>query len=243
MAHFHLAQLYPNLMNLYGDRGNLLCLQKRLEWYGHDSSIENINPGDNLDFKHIDLLFMGGGSEREQELVLQDLVSKTDSLMKAIEEGLPVLCICGAYQLLGEYYRSHEGKEMQGLGLFSFFTQGFKERLTGDILIHTTLNGVEERVVGFENHGGRTYFIDKRLQAFGNVIKGFGNNGEDQQEGIRYKNLLGSYLHGPLLPKNPKVADFFIKAMGERKGFNIDRILDDSLENYAHEQVKRKLMG
>ncbi|WP_276623921.1 type 1 glutamine amidotransferase [Syntrophomonas wolfei] len=243
MAHFHLAQLYPNLMNLYGDRGNLLCLQKRLEWYGHDSSIENINPGDNLDFKHIDLLFMGGGSEREQELVLQDLADKTDSLMKAIEEGLPILFICGAYQLLGEYYRSHVGKEMQGLGLFSFFTQGLKERLTGNILIHTTLNGAEESVVGFENHGGRTYFIDKRLQAFGSVIRGFGNNGEDKQEGIRYKNLLGSYLHGPLLPKNPKVADFFIKAMAERKGLKIECILDDSLENYAHEQVKRKLMG
>lgn len=243
MEHFHLAQLYPNLMNLYAARGNLICLQKRLEWYGFDSNIININHGDKLDFKHIDLLFMGGGSEREQELILQDLSKRADPLMQAIEEGLPVLFICGAYQLLGEYYRSHEGKELQALGFFSFFTQGFRERLTGNILTHTELNQKEESVVGFENHGGRTYFIDRRLQPFGRVIKGFGNNGEDKQEGIIYRNLLGTYLHGPLLPKNPRVADFFIKAMTGRRSVNLDKTLDDNLENYAHEQIKKRILG
>ncbi len=243
MKHFHLAQLYPNLMNLYGDIGNLICLQKRLEWYGYFPQIERINSGEKIDFKHIDMLFMGGGSEQSQEQALLDLRNAADSLMEAIEGGLPMLFICGAYQLLGTYYHSPEGRKLPCLELFPFHTRGFKGRLTGDILIEINLDGKEEEVIGFENHGGKTYFQENSLSAFGKVLKGFGNNGEDRMEGIRYKNLIGSYLHGPLLPKNPKVADFFIKAMAERKGIEIDRVLDDSLENNARWQVKRKLMG
>ncbi|MBC7076115.1 MAG: glutamine amidotransferase [Syntrophomonadaceae bacterium] len=243
MADFTIAHMYPDLLNLYGDRGNLLCLQKRLEWYGHGCVIKDISLGENLDYTGIDMIFMGGGSDREQGLVYQDLADKADRLKAEIRAGLPVLCICGAYQLLGMYYRSHDGKIMQGLGFFNFYTQGKKRRLIGNILVQSTVAGRPVTVVGFENHGGRTYFQDDGLQPFGKVIKGYGNNGEDGTEGVTYKNLVGTYLHGPLLPKNPAVADFFIQAMCSRKGVTNDKTLDDSIENFAHEQVKEKLLG
>jgi len=234
--------MYPDLLNLYGDRGNLLCLRKRIEWYGYSCEIKTINLGDDINFKQIDMLFMGGGSDREQNLVYQDLLKKADQLKTEIVHGLPTLCICGAYQLLGKYYRSFDGNIMQGLGFFDFYTEGRKERLIGNILIESeVVDG--QTVVGFENHGGRTYLTDPSLKPFGRVIKGYGNNGEDRQEGIYYENLIGTYLHGPLLPKNPRVADFFIKTMFARRGITIINQLDDAIENMAHEQVKRKILA
>lgn len=243
MADFNIAHLYPDLMNLYGDRGNLLCLKRRLEWYGHNCRIENINLGGSLDFSRIDMIFIGGGSDREQLLVYEDLIKKADQLMAQFDTGLPALCICGAYQLLGKYYRSHDGQTMKGLGFFDFFTQGQPSRLIGNILLNSELNGHSTTVVGFENHGGRTYIEDARLKPFGTVVRGFGNNGEDKSEGMIYRNLIGTYLHGPILPKNPAVADFFIKAMSARKGIRIDRQLNNDIENFAHEQVKQKILG
>lgn len=243
MAKFVIAHMYPDLMNLYGDRGNLICLQKRLGWYGHQSVIAPINLHDQLDFKKIDMLFMGGGSDREQGLVYNDLLVKADKLMQEIENGLPVLCICGAYQLLGKYYKSHDGTVMDGLGFFDLHTDGKKERLIGNILLAADISGQKTTVVGFENHGGRTYLNDSKLQPFGKVVKGYGNNGEDGGEGLMFNNLIGTYLHGPLLPKNPIIADFFIRAMAQRQG--IDRLhpLDDSIEICAHEQVKKKILA
>ncbi|MDD3023571.1 MAG: glutamine amidotransferase [Syntrophomonadaceae bacterium] len=243
MADFNIAHLYPDLMNLYGDKGNLLCLKRRLEWYGHNCNIKSISLGSNVEFGAIDMIFMGGGSDREQGLVYEDLIAKADQLMARIEAGLPALCICGAYQLLGKYYRSHDGQTMQGLGFFDFFTQGKAPRLIGNILLNADLDGQSSTVVGFENHGGRTYLNDSKLMPFGTVVKGFGNNGEDKSEGIKYGNLIGTYLHGPLLPKNPAVADFFIKAMSSRKGVEIVQMPNDDIENFAHEQVKRKILG
>jgi len=240
---FIIAHLYPDLMNLYGDRGNLLCLKKRMEWYGLECDIKSINLHDKLDFSQIDMIFMGGGSDREQGLVYHDLLNKADQLMDEINRGLPTLCICGAYQLLGSYYKSHDGKIMDGLGFFKFYTVGKKGRLIGNILIETEIQGHVSTVVGFENHGGRTYFDDINLQGLGTVIKGYGNNGEDKTEGIRFNNLIGTYLHGPLLPKNPVLADFFIQAMTDRKGIKLGKVLDDSIENTAHEQVKKKIIS
>lgn len=235
--------MYPDLMNLYGDRGNLICLQKRLDWYGHQGEIVPINLKDQLDFKQLDMLFMGGGSDREQGLVYNDLLVKADKLMQEIENGLPVLCICGAYQLLGKYYKSYDGTIMDGLGFFDLHTEGKKARLIGNILLASEINGENTTVVGFENHGGRTYLNDNKLQSFGTVIKGHGNNGEDGGEGLKYKNLIGTYLHGPLLPKNPSIADFFIRAMAQRKGIDLLHSLDDSIENFAHEQVQKKILA
>ena len=235
--------MYPDLMNLYGDRGNLICLQKRMQWYGLDCNIKNIHLEDKLDFNQIDMLFMGGGSDREQGLVYNDLIKKADQLMQHINDGLPMLCICGAYQLLGTYYQSHDGQVMEGLGFFPFYTVGKKDRLIGNILLESEFNGHKSTVVGFENHGGRTYFDDQNLQALGTVTKGHGNNGEDKTEGICFQNLIGTYLHGPLLPKNPLLADFFIQAMTQRKGIELDTVLDDSIENIAHEQVRKKILS
>lgn len=241
MKRFVIAHMYPDLMNLYGDRGNLLCLQKRISDYGHNCEIQSLYLNDKIDFSKIDMIFMGGGSDREQGLVYNDLLVKADKLMQEIEDGLPALCICGAYQLLGNYYKSHDGSILNGLGFFDLHTEGRKNRLIGNIVIESDINGQKFSVVGFENHGGRTYLNDQKLSPFGTVIKGHGNNGEDGSEGLWYKNLIGTYLHGPLLPKNPHIADFLIRAMADRKGVVIKNTLDDSFERFAHQQVIEKM--
>lgn len=243
MERLVIAYMYPNLMNLYGDRGNMVCLEKRIGWYGYQCEVRAVNHNDRLDFQGIDMLFMGGGSDREQGLVYNDLLVKADKLMQEIENGLPGLFVCGAYQLLGTSYQSHEGTVMNGLGFFDLHTLGQKERLIGNILLESEIGGELKTVVGFENHGGRTYLNDEHLKPFGTVVKGHGNNGEDGREGIRYKNLIGTYLHGPLLPKNPHVADFFIKAMAQRKGITLPDPLDDTIENFAHQQVKNRILA
>lgn len=243
MTNFIIVHLYPDLMNLYGDRGNLICLQKRLEWYGHRCTIKPVHLGDRLDYNWVDMVFMGGGSDREQGLVYQDLITRGDRLREQIEQGLPMLCICGAYQLLGQAYVAQDGSRMSGLGFFDFTTQSEKGRLIGNVVIEAELMGVSGTVVGFENHGGRTYFDDDSLKPFGRVIKGYGNNGKDRQEGLHYMNLVGTYLHGPLLPKNPAVADYFIKCMAGRRGVELTGSLDNSIENFTHEQVKKKVLS
>jgi CobQ-like glutamine amidotransferase family enzyme len=239
---FSIAHMYPALMNLYGDRGNLICLVKRIQWYGYRCIIKDFSIGSNLDYDNIDMIFMGGGSDREQGLVYHDLLSKAKRLQLEIENGLPVLCICGAYQLLGKSYIGSNGNIMKGLGFFDFYTQGSKDRLIGDIVLNSNITGENRSIVGFENHGGRTYFRDKHIQPFGQVVKGYGNNGKDGSEGLRYNNLVGTYLHGPLLPKNPHIADFFIHNMAKRKGINISISLDDAVERFAHKQVKDRIL-
>jgi CobQ-like glutamine amidotransferase family enzyme len=240
MADFTIAHMYPHLMNLNGDRGNLLCLKKRLQWYGHQPHIYEVAVGSKLDYHNIDMIFMGSGSEREIKLIYQDLVSRGTDLKEAIENGLPMLFIDTAYQLLGQAYMDAGEKIIDGLGFFKFSTRRAKKRLTGNILLSSSVTGKECTVVGFENHYGCTYFEDENLQPFGRVVKGFGNNGEDGREGFFYKNLIGTCLHGPLLPKNPEIADFFIKAMVTRRGVALESELDDSIENFAYEQVVRR---
>ncbi len=242
MAVFYIAHMYPDLMDLYGDRGNLICLKKRLEWYGHKANIVKVNLHSQVDFDQYDMLFMGGGSDREQNLVCHDLFKKADSLRASIENGLPMLFVCGAYQLLGTSYKPSKEKKIAGLSLFNFYTEGREDRLIGNILLKTKLNNEEVTVVGFENHSGRTFFADEDLQPFGLVVKGNGNNGEDRQEGIWYKNLIGTYLHGPILPKNPVIADFFINKMLERKNIENHIKLDDEIEMFAHNQIKDRLL-
>ncbi|MEQ8235393.1 MAG: glutamine amidotransferase [Syntrophomonadaceae bacterium] len=241
MAKFVIAHMYPDLMNLYGDRGNLICLQKRLEWLGQECEIRKCFLGEQVDFGKTDMFFMGGGSDREQELVFQDLRKRAEQLWQALQDGLPGLCICGAYQLLGEFYKAADGNTMPGLAFFQLHTVAEPGRLIGNILIEAEINGTPSSIVGFENHGGRTYFDAPDLKPLGKVLRGFGNNGKDKTEGLLYKNLVGSYLHGPLLPKNPVLADFFIRAMAERKGISIDVRLDDDIESIAHQQVEKML--
>ncbi|HNX29142.1 MAG TPA: glutamine amidotransferase [Syntrophomonadaceae bacterium] len=236
-----IAHMYPDLMDLYGDRGNLICLKKRLNDYGCHCEIRPVYLKEKIDFKKVDMLFMGGGSDREQGLVYNDLLIKAERLKEEIEHGLPALCICGAYQLLGKYYKSFDGSIMKGLGFFDLYTEGQKNRLIGNILIESAISGEKYSVVGFENHGGRTWLNDNDLHPFGTVIKGFGNNGKDGSEGLWYKNLIGTYLHGPLLPKNPHIADYFIKTIAARKGLTLEKQLNDDIEWFAHQQVIKKM--
>lgn len=241
MKPFRIAHMYPDLMNLYGDRGNLICLQKRLEWHGFPCEILPIRLESPFSFEDVDMVFMGGGSDREQGLVYQDFLQYSEKFCQAIDEGLPVLFICGAYQLLGKEYQSADGTVMQGLGLFDFYTTAGSDRLIGNVLIESKINGKDQTVVGFENHAGRTY-LGEGLSPLGKVLKGHGNNSQDGTEGMAYKNLSGTYLHGPLLPKNPHMAESFVKLMLERRGMESSIVLDDRIEWMAHEQIKTKVL-
>lgn len=238
-----IAHMYPDLMNLYGDQGNLICLKKRLEWYGFGCEIKPVHLGEELDFTRMDMLFMGGGSDREQGLLYADLIKKSGRFLEEIEKGFPVLCICGAYQLLGQYYYAGAGENYEGLGFFNYYTEGGKKRLIGNIAIESHIGSQETVIVGFENHGGRTYFTDKNLAPLGKVLKGYGNNAEDGYEGLHYRNLIGTYLHGPLLPKNPAIADYFISHILKRRGLGVEKPLNNDIENLAHKQVLDKIMS
>lgn len=257
--------LYPELMSTYGDRGNIIALTKRCEWRGIKAKINRISLSTvNRELITSDLLFMGGAQDTQQEIVNKDLFEKKcDTLKKMIEENVPGLFICGAYQFLGKHYKTAEGKILPGLGIFPCFTENpgeNKQRLIGNIIVRVhgsqfivhsnTMNDEQitnkqslraedlNQIVGFENHGGRTYLENKSM-AFGTVEKGYGNNGSDKTEGIVYKNSIGSYLHGPILPKNPELADWLIqKALEKKYGKEIKlEPLDDSLEEQAKQSV------
>lgn len=242
--------LYPDLMSTYGDRGNIIVLQKRCEWRGIDVKIAKITIETKREIlRECDLLFMGGAQDTQQEIVNKDLFEKKGKLLiEKIENGTPGLFICGAYQFLGKYYKTAEGKILNGLGLFDLHTENpGGERLIGNILIEplhksSIINHKSLRFVGFENHGGRTYF-EKGANPFAKVIKGFGNNGEDGTEGILYKNAIGTYLHGPILPKNPELADFLIQKALEIKYKEEIKLepLDDSIEKKAREVIVNKI--
>ncbi len=237
--------LYPQLMSTYGDRGNIQVLQKRCEWRGIKSVIVPIDQSTSTSqLQSIDLLFGGGAQDREQEIVMQDLHKKKKEIMSLIENDVPALFVCGAPQLMGKYYEPAEGKRIEGLGIFDMFTKHLgtdADRLIGNIIVEPVLRSsfsVLHSVVGFENHGGRTYLGDGAAP-FAKVIKGFGNNGEDGTEGVVYKNAIGTYLHGPLLPKNPQIADFMIEKALEIKYKKkiILKQLDDSLEQKANDFI------
>ncbi|MBI4130771.1 cobalamin biosynthesis protein CobQ [Candidatus Roizmanbacteria bacterium] len=239
--------LYPELMSTYGDYGNIIVLQRRCEWRGINVDVVHLSLSKWE--KDIDLLFMGGAQDKEQEIVSEDLVQssklKVKSLTKMIEDGIPGLYICGAYQFLGQYYKAADETTIPGLGIFDMYTVNpgkHEKRLIGDIIVDVSNSTFSEfgytQLVGFENHGGRTY-LGKSATPFAHVVKGFGNNGEDGTEGILYKNSIGSYLHGPLLPKNPEIADWFIaKALEHKYNDEITlQALDDSWEQQAKKAV------
>lgn len=209
----NICWLYPELMSTYGDRGNIICLEKRCKWRNIETKL--------VDFEEADLIFGGGAQDRQQEIVIKDLMNKKDILEKLLNSNVPGLFVCGAPQLLGRPY----------LGLFDMETKfpGGK-RLIGNL--------VTDRFVGFENHGGRTY-LGKNVKPFAKVIRGFGNNGEDGTEGAVYKNWIATYSHGPLLPKNPEIADWLIKTALEVKYKKEVKLepLDDSLEKTAHDFI------
>jgi CobQ-like glutamine amidotransferase family enzyme len=228
-----LAHLYPRHMNLYGDRGNIMALAYRCRARGISLVVEEVEVGEPFHAQRYDMVFIGGAQDREQRLVSADLQEKALSLRQGVEEGLVVLAVCGGYQLLGHYYRTAEGEELPGIGLLDIWTVHpgpGAPRLIGNAVV----DWHGQTVVGFENHGGRTY-LGPGVQPLGRVLRGFGNNGQDGTEGATYKNVFGTYLHGPLLPKNPHLADHLIYlALARRHGHLYLAPLDDALEVQAH---------
>ena len=235
-----ICHLYPDLLNLYGDRGNILCMRRRLEWRGIAAEVTEVPAGETADFTQFDLFFIGGGQDFEQEVLLPDLRgAKTEELKAAIEDNLPVLAICGGYQMLGQYYKTWDGVQCDFTGALDLYTVGSKQRMIGNYMF--TCDELNCEIVGFENHSGKTY-LGAGVKPMGKVLAGFGNNGEDGTEGARYKNVFGTYSHGSLLPKNPKLADHILRVALERKYGEAELTpLDDSLETAAHDYMKRRL--
>ena len=230
-----LGHLYPDQLNLYGDRGNILTLRRRCQLRGIELRITGLGIGDALAPDEYDMLFIGGGQDKEQAPVAQDLHEmKGIGLWAAIEDDMPALAVCGGFQLLAHYYRPAEGPDMQGLGVFDAWTihKGTRTaRCIGNIAIRWN----DQTLVGFENHGGRTYL--GTAKPLGKVLKGFGNNAEDYTEGAVYRNAYGTYLHGSLLPKNPHFADYLIKLALQRKyrsEFHIGKGKLEQLNGHTH---------
>jgi len=234
MAEIFINHLYPEHLNLYGDRGNILALCRRARWYGLNFTLLPVRPGEKIDFKKCDLLFMGGGQDFEQKLVAGDLRERRRELFAAIDEGLVILAICGSYQLLGRYYTTAKGEQIPGLDILDLYTESGRKRMIGNIVTRSSLWKPPQTLAGFENHAGRTY-LGPTVRPLAEVIKGFGNNGEDKTEGAVYKNVIGTYLHGALLPKNPWLTDYLLKqaVSYRRQQFRFDP-LNDSIELQAH---------
>ncbi len=232
-----IAHLYPDMLNLYGDRGNIIALTERMKARQIDVHTDAITMGKSFNADDYDILFIGGGQDFEQDVLLDDLKKGKDAeINKAIHNGTVMLAICGGYQMLGKYYKTYDGKMLEYMGALDFYTEGKEERMIGNYA-YKTKEGIE--VVGFENHSGRTY-LGKGVEPLGKMIKGFGNNGEDGTEGVRFKNTFGTYSHGPVLPKNPDFADLLIsKAIENKYGKSDLAPLDDSLEAKARAQVMR----
>ena len=211
-----ICHLYPDVLNLYGDRGNILCMEQRLRWRGIEAVTTQVPIGEPLDAAAYDLFFIGGGQDFEQEVLLADLRgAKTQQIRSAIEDGKTFLAICGGYQMLGQYYKTWDGVQCDFTGALDLYTVGSKQRMIGNYMFTCDeLPGVN--VVGFENHSGKTY-LGSGVKPLGHVLEGYGNNGEDHTEGARVHNVIGTYMHGSLLPKNPAIADFLIRTAVERR--------------------------
>jgi CobQ-like glutamine amidotransferase family enzyme len=233
-----LGHLYPSLMNIYGDRGNILCLTRRCRLRGIDLEVVPLEVGKALEPEGFDILFMGGAQDREQLLVSKDLAETKGALRDMVEEDVVFLGVCGGYQLSGRFYRGLDGAEMQGAGVFDLYTLhpgAGARRLIGNLAAEWE-GGT---LAGFENHGGRTY-LGAGAEPLARVTRGFGNDGVSGYEGARYKNAFGCYLHGPLLPKNPGFADHLISlALKRRYGDGTLAPLDDALELLAHDEALR----
>jgi CobQ-like glutamine amidotransferase family enzyme len=239
-----LLALYPDQMNIYADRGNILFLRRRCEWRGIGFEYVASGSGESFDPAAHDLVYIGGGQDRDQRMVARDMLStKRDGLAAAVEDGAVVLAVCGGYQLLGHSYQLGD-ERIPGLGLADLETvREPGPRLIGNVAIEVDLGGGPRVVAGFENHGGRTH-LGEGAEPLGRVVKGFGNNGEDGQEGVRRLNMFGTYLHGPLLPKNAWLADRLIQlALARHAGAEPELApLDDALEAAAHEAARLAAM-
>jgi CobQ-like glutamine amidotransferase family enzyme len=230
-----LAHLYPDYLNIYADRGNLAVLTGRAERRGIELDVRDVGLRDPLP-DGADFYYVGGGQDREQSLVAPDLAARGPALAETVAGGAVVLAVCGGYQLLGRFYRDRSGHEQPGAGVFPLHTVAGDTRLIGDVLVECELEpGHRQTIVGFENHAGRT-ILDAGAEAFGRVVAGFGNDGESGFEGCRLVNAIGTYLHGPLLPRNPELADWLLaRAVLHATGSLPDlEPLADAVERQAH---------
>lgn len=235
-----ICHLYPDLMNLYGDTGNVDVLRSRCVRRGIGVEVARCGVGDAIP-DGVDLLFVGGGQDFDQEIVGRDLSGgKSDAIRRLVDGGAAVLAICGGYQMLGSYYVGADGARTPGIGAIPVHTVNGHGRLVGDTLVETSVTGVPAKVVGFENHGGRTYLDG--AEPFGHVLHGHGNNGEDGTEGVIWHNVIGTYSHGPFLPRNPGIADWLVaRALGHAGEDAELAPLDDGIAAMAREQMIRRL--
>jgi CobQ-like glutamine amidotransferase family enzyme len=230
------GHLYPEYLNIYADRGNIAVLARRAAWRGHELEVRALGMDDAILPGEHDLLYVGGGQDREQLLVARNLAGKAEQVREAVEGGAALLAVCGGYQLLGRGYRGFHGEEMPGVGLFPLDTVAGNRRMIGDVLLECELEPGEKRTLaGFENHAGRTR-LDPEAEPLGRVVAGFGNDGESGFEGCRVGRAVGTYLHGPLLPRNPWLADWLLsQAIAHRLGEPPElEPLPDELESTAH---------
>ncbi len=242
MSELKICYLYPDMLNLFSDGGNITCIKKRLEWRGMKADVTEISAGDKLNVNDYDLFFIGGGQDFENGIQISNYMGeKSSEIKKAVEDEKVFLAVDTGFELLGNYYKSSKGVQYDLTGALNIHTEAGKERLLGNYCFESEeLGGI--KVVGFENHIGRTY-LSEGVKPLGKVLKGNGNNGEDFTEGARYKNVFGTYAHGALLPKNPVLADYIISAALERKyGRKIELSpLDDTFELNANKYMVSRL--
>ncbi|MCH4266656.1 MAG: glutamine amidotransferase [Solobacterium sp.] len=233
--------MYHDLMDLYGDKGNLLVLKERAEQRGIEVQLDTCTLNEEKDCRDYDLFFLGGGADREQNLIYEDLLKRKTHIQQAMDEKTAFLLICGGYQLFGQYYKDQDGKQVNGLGFFDYYTvAGDRDhRCIGNIAITATIDQETFEAVGFENHGGQTQNVSSPL---GNVLSGNGNTYDGGLEGFINDQVLATYMHGPLLPKNPKIADLMLKrALKKRYGTVELQPLDDTLEDKARQVMLKRL--
>lgn len=231
-----ILQLYPRDMNIYGDYGNLLTLLRRAQWHGYQTEVIAYNPGDDFP-EHVDMVIGGGGQDSGQDKIQKDLQKIGPKLIKLADSGTPMLVICGLYQLFGKFFKTQEGHVIPGIGLLDIETVAGPERLIGNIVTKSEQFG---DIIGYENHSGQT-FLGKEIEPLGTIVLGAGNNGNDEFEGARHKNVIGSYLHGSLLPKNPAIADWMIEQAATKKhgGFTPGAINDQFATQARKHAAKR----
>ncbi|MBR0479156.1 MAG: glutamine amidotransferase [Solobacterium sp.] len=234
--------LFDNLMDLYGDRGNIQVLKERCARRGIECTVDTYRLGDDKKCSDYDIVFMGGGADHEQNLLYEDLLGLKDDIAYSFEKGTQYLLICGGYQLFGQYYLDQDGIRLDGLGLYDYYTEATTDRnnrCIGNIAVEVTIDGETFKAVGFENHGGQTRNVDTPL---GRTLSGHGNTADSGYEGFVTDNVIGTYMHGPLLPKNPRIADILIKRALRRKyGTGELAPLDDTLENKARNVMLKRL--
>lgn len=234
-----IVHLFPELLNLYGDGGNVIALTRRLQWRGLPVEVREVGMGDAMDFSQADIVFIGGGADREQMIVKDAMVARKSELSAYVADGGVLLAVCGGYQFLGHSY-AMDDVVVEGLGVIDMETVRGEGRLIGNAVIQSDI--CDAPIVGFENHGGRTT-LGSDAKPLGRVLgKTFGNNGEDGFEGVHQGNLIGTYLHGPLLPKNPQVADYLIARAFDRRGDALELVpLDDAVELEANRVMAKRL--